>query len=180
VLDVGTGKGRLPIRIAQENPNLEVYGVDISSKAIEAAEIQTRSAKLPGKIPRFQVGDISSLAFEDDYFDLVLSTYSLHHWPSPLAGLNEIHRVLKPKGQAWIYDHWADPTPEAMAGIRKRFGMANYIFARMHMHFVRHGITSRQASHILKDPALLFENGTAKEHDLSLLLTLKKGPMNRR
>ncbi|MBN1323537.1 MAG: class I SAM-dependent methyltransferase [Methanotrichaceae archaeon] len=180
VLDIGAGKGRLPIRIAQENPNLDVYGVDISSKSIEEAEISSRQARFPGKRPRFSVGDVSSLAFEDGYFDLVVSTYSLHHWPDGVTGLNEVYRVLKPGGEAWIYDHWADPTPKAVSGIRRRYGNLNYIFARLHMHFIRHGITSKQASDILNDPALLFKGGTAKENGLALLLRLKKGSLNRR
>jgi SAM-dependent methyltransferase len=41
-----------------------------------------------------------------------VSTLSLHHWPEPAHGLAEIHRVLKPGGEAWIYDlaHWLWPT----------------------------------------------------------------------
>jgi SAM-dependent methyltransferase len=40
-----------------------------------------------------------------------VSTLSLHHWPEPAHGLAEIHRVLKPGGEAWIYDlaHWLWP-----------------------------------------------------------------------
>jgi SAM-dependent methyltransferase len=44
----------------------------------------------------------------DGEFDGVVSTLSLHHWPGPTHGLAEIHRVLKPGGEARIYDlaHW--------------------------------------------------------------------------
>jgi SAM-dependent methyltransferase len=44
----------------------------------------------------------------DGEFDGVVSTLSLHHWPEPTHGLAEIHRVLKPGGEARIYDlaHW--------------------------------------------------------------------------
>jgi ubiquinone/menaquinone biosynthesis C-methylase UbiE len=97
VLDVGTGKGRLPIKIAQRNSGLEVYGLDISDHEIEAARKSSATLGLPSA-PRFEVGDVSSLSFKEEYFDLVVSTFSLHHWPDQVGGLNEIYRVLKPGG----------------------------------------------------------------------------------
>jgi ubiquinone/menaquinone biosynthesis C-methylase UbiE len=46
--------------------------------------------------PSFLVGDAASLAFPDGSFDLVVSTFSMHHWADPTAGLAEIGRVLRP------------------------------------------------------------------------------------
>ena len=57
-----------------------------------------------GERLRFQLGDVESLPFPDEQFDLVVSTLSLHHWQHPSKGLQEIFRVLKPGGQARILD----------------------------------------------------------------------------
>jgi ubiquinone/menaquinone biosynthesis C-methylase UbiE len=56
----------------------------------------------------FEVGDVAALPLSEGEFDGVVSTLSLHHWPNPVKGLAEIHRVLKPGGEARIYDlaHW--------------------------------------------------------------------------
>jgi len=54
----------------------------------------------------------SHLPFPDGAFDAVISSGSLHHWKAPVASLNEIYRVLKPGGQALLYDLVRD-TPKA-------------------------------------------------------------------
>ncbi|MCQ8903260.1 MAG: class I SAM-dependent methyltransferase [Methanothrix sp.] len=77
VLDVGTGKGWLPIKIAHRSRGLEIYGLDISDHEIEAALKNATASSLPNP-PKFQVGSISSLPFKDESFDLVVSTFSLH------------------------------------------------------------------------------------------------------
>lgn len=53
---------------------------------------------------RYTVADVAHLPHPDDSVDLVVSSLSMHHWPDVPAGLREIQRVLRPGGQAWIYD----------------------------------------------------------------------------
>jgi len=107
VLEVGSGPGRLAVRLAQEAPNVAVTGVDISEAMVERAARRVAEANLTGRL-RFEVGDVGALPFADGEFDGVVSTLSLHHWPDPSRGLVEVHRVLKPGGEARIYDlaHW--------------------------------------------------------------------------
>lgn len=50
------------------------------------------------------VADVADLPYPDGSVALVVSSLSLHHWPDPQAGLAEIHRILRPGGQAWLYD----------------------------------------------------------------------------
>jgi len=103
VLEVGSGPGHLAVRLAQAASNLEVAGVDISSAMVERATRRAVETGLAGRV-RFEVGDVGALPFPEGSFDGVVSTLSLHHWPDPARGLAEIHRVLKPGGEAWIYD----------------------------------------------------------------------------
>jgi SAM-dependent methyltransferase len=107
VLEVGSGPGRLAVRLAREAPNLAVIGVDISDAMVERAARRAAGASLSERV-RFEVGDVAALPLSDGEFDGVVSTLSLHHWPDPASGLAEIYRVLKPGREARIYDlaHW--------------------------------------------------------------------------
>ena len=84
-----------------------MIGVDISDAMVERAARRAAGAGLSERV-RFEVGTVGALPLSDVEFDGVMSTLSLHHWPDPVRGLSEIHRVLKPGGEARVYDlaHW--------------------------------------------------------------------------
>jgi SAM-dependent methyltransferase len=71
VLDVGCGKGFQLYELALAVPGLEVYGIDISEYAIANAH--------EGVKDRLQVGNATSLPFDDDFFDYVFSINTLHN-----------------------------------------------------------------------------------------------------
>lgn len=104
VLEVGCGSGPLSVRLAAEY-DMYVTALDIDPREIEhARERAGRSADAGNRAPTFLVGDVANLTFDDASFDLVVSTYSMHHWAHKSAGLAEISRVLRPGGRALIWD----------------------------------------------------------------------------
>jgi len=107
VLDIGTGPGRVPRLLHRLRPDLEVEGVDVSAEMIQraraTAEREEPVAAGPGVL-RYTVADVADLPYPDQSVALVVSSFSLHHWPDPEAGIAEIRRVLRPDGTAWLYD----------------------------------------------------------------------------
>lgn len=104
LLEVGCGPGHLSIRLAREH-GLDVTGVDLDPAMIQLAdENATSESGADERTPAFIIGDVAALPFEDGAFDIVVSTFSMHHWTDPVTGLREIRRVLRPGGRALIWD----------------------------------------------------------------------------
>jgi len=103
VLEVGSGPGRLAVRIAQLDPDVRVAGVDLAPEMVERADALAARCGVADRVA-FRVGDVASLPFAEASFDAAVSTFSLHHWDDRSRGLAEVHRVLRPGGVAVIYD----------------------------------------------------------------------------
>ena len=103
ILDLGTGPGYLPIEIVRRSSKIHIIGVDLSRKLIRTARANAARANLSGQL-QFQVGDAGRIAFPDATFDKVISTGMLHSLKNPVKVIEEIVRVLKPGGEAWIFD----------------------------------------------------------------------------
>src|SRR5215207_621802 len=103
VLEAGSGPGRLAIKLAELAPDIQVTGVDVTPEMVEKANSLATNSGVADRV-EFRVGDVASLPFPDASFDVVVSTFSLHHWPNPAKGLEEIYRVLRPGGVARVYD----------------------------------------------------------------------------
>ena len=91
VLEAGCGGGGFAKAIKHYREDLEVYGIDISKKAIDFARKKPEGVK-------FKTGNLYELPYKSDYFDAVVVTDVLEHLKSPNVALGEIRRVLKSKG----------------------------------------------------------------------------------
>jgi ubiquinone/menaquinone biosynthesis C-methylase UbiE len=104
ILEVGCGSGPLSVRLAAEH-GLNVTAFDIEPGMIERARARARRTAEAGiAVPTFLVADVARQPFDAASFDLVVSTYSMHHWDDKRAGLAEIARILRPAGRALIWD----------------------------------------------------------------------------
>jgi demethylmenaquinone methyltransferase/2-methoxy-6-polyprenyl-1,4-benzoquinol methylase len=107
VLDVGCGTGDLSIAIFEKTA-APVVGVDFCRPMLELAK-----KKAPQL--RFIEGDALRLPFADCSFDCITIAFALRNLSSVEAGLEELKRVLKPKGVLAILE-FSQPT---VPGIRE-------------------------------------------------------------
>lgn len=103
VLDVGTGPGQLVLKLARQQPDLKVEGVDTSADMITLAWQNAQREGLAGRV-HFYVNTEETLPYHDQSVDLVISTLSMHHWDNAEAMVKELARVVRPGGQIMIYD----------------------------------------------------------------------------
>src|SRR2546423_11692846 len=92
VLDVACGTGNAALRAAQAGAT--VVGVDLTPELFDAA--RTLAADAGVEIEWVQ-GDAEELPFEDESFDVVLSTFGCMFTPRHEVTAHELARVLRPR-----------------------------------------------------------------------------------
>ena len=102
LIDVGCGTGHLVISIKKKFPGLDVRGLDINRDMIDTARHNSEKVFPGGNY--FDLGDVHSLPYEDGFFDIIVSSLSLHHWDDAAKALSEIRRVLAPGGKLLLVD----------------------------------------------------------------------------
>jgi SAM-dependent methyltransferase len=98
VLDVGCGSGWLARRLAERVTEGRVVGMDVSDEMIRVA----RRASLEFENILYATGEVGEIPWDANFFNHSISVESAYYWPEPAAGIQEIFRVLRPGGAAWI------------------------------------------------------------------------------
>ena len=103
LLDVGTGPGRLLFEINRLNPDLELFGLDISASMIKVARNNLQNIRA-----NLRVGSIRHTDYESDFFTAVTSVGSFYLWDYPEESLEEIFRILKEGKSAYLFEVYKD------------------------------------------------------------------------
>jgi ubiquinone/menaquinone biosynthesis C-methylase UbiE len=105
VLEVAPGPGYLAIELARRG--FKVTTVDISHSFVRIAQENTRQAGVRVDVRH---GNASELPFADASFDFVVCVAAFKNFSDPVGAIDEMYRVLRPGGQASIFDLRKDAT----------------------------------------------------------------------
>ena len=114
VLEIGCGMGLHSELMAKAGAR--VTALDVSDTSVEATQ---RRAALKGFVCDVRQGDAAAMDFPDASFDLVWSWGAIHHAAYTGRIVREIHRVLKPGGQARVMVYNLEGMPAYMTMVRK-------------------------------------------------------------
>ncbi|WP_292379649.1 class I SAM-dependent methyltransferase [Methanosarcina sp. UBA289] len=96
ILDIGSGFGNLTIELAKNNPDSQVYGIDIHDSL--TGQSQMNADVLSVSNVEFRTGSAYALPFEAGSVDVATCFLMLHHLEDIKFALFEIKRVLKNRG----------------------------------------------------------------------------------
>ncbi len=124
VLDVATGRGEFMNLINEFKSFASIAAIDNSERTEKAFKEKFQDVE-------FQIMDAVNMSFQDESFDTVCLSNSLHHMPSLEKTLNEMKRVLKKDGNFIINEMLSNQQDEA----RKSHVLLHHWWAKIDMIF---------------------------------------------
>jgi SAM-dependent methyltransferase len=111
LLDMGCGRGAVLLAAAKLLPNGRATGVDIwrADQTDNAEQNTLRNAEIEGVADRVEIrtADITGLPFDDDSFDVIVSSLVVHNISNSdgrAKAISEAARVLRPGGRLALVD----------------------------------------------------------------------------
>jgi ubiquinone/menaquinone biosynthesis C-methylase UbiE len=100
ILDVACGPGLITMAAARRARS--VTGLDLTPAMLEEARKRQHQSGLTNLT--WIEGDVESLPFPAGQFSVVMTRYSVHHFPDPTAVLREMVRVCRDGGRVMVVD----------------------------------------------------------------------------
>jgi ubiquinone/menaquinone biosynthesis C-methylase UbiE len=152
ILDVGCGTGT-HLELYQ-GYNCHLYGLDLSPAMLEVARGRL------GNTAQLDLGDATSMPYEDDKFDLVIAMLLLHEMAPEIriAVLNEIKRILKAIGHVLLIDFHPGPYQPLQGWISKTIIiLAELAAGREHFGNYRQFMTTKGLATLLAQQNMKIE-----------------------
>jgi ubiquinone/menaquinone biosynthesis C-methylase UbiE len=133
ILDLAAGPGYLAIELAKLQ-RYRVFGLDISKTFVRIA---AEHAASEGVEIEFREGNAAQMPYADESFDFVVCRAAFKNFSDPVGALNEVHRVLKPGGQASIFDLRGESSHEEIQALVRGMNLSalNALWTRMTFRF---------------------------------------------
>ena len=125
ILDCGCGGGANLHALLKRCPKGTAVGLDYSTVSVAASRKKNRAAIAAGRC-RVEQGDVSTLPFEDEKFDLATAFETVYFWPDLLQSFREVRRVLKPGGTFLICNECGGDSAKDEKWTKKIQGMTIY------------------------------------------------------
>lgn len=98
LLDAGCGTAPMLSLLTKSFPDAHFTGIDLTPKMIEVAQRKN----LPNTT--LLCGDCENLPFDDNKFDVIICSQSIHHYPNPQDFFKSVKRCLRPNGRLILRD----------------------------------------------------------------------------
>jgi SAM-dependent methyltransferase len=100
-LELGCGDGTLLAQLAAQRVFEKGFGLDLDESRFYANQEDSRI--------RFIAGDVNTLQFEKNYYDLIYACQSFHHFEALENIMEQVYYALKPKG-LFVLDEFVGPS----------------------------------------------------------------------
>jgi len=172
VLEVAPGPGYFSIELRKMGA-YHVTGLDISKSFVEMAQRHAAQAAVRAE---FRLGSASSMPFAANEFDFVFCRAAFKNFSEPVRALEEMYRVLKPGGRAWIIDLRRDASPKLINEEVRRMGLGFFsaLLTRMAFRFslLKRAYTKRDFEELLAQTP--FHSGRIDEAGMGMNIWLEK------
>jgi len=121
-VDLGTGPGDIPIRVARLRPRWTIFAVDAASAMLDLARRAVQEAGLEERIVLVKA-DAKGTGLEESSFDVVFSNSIIHHITDTASLWGEVKRLGKPGALVFFRDLARPPgAQEARAIVEEHAG----------------------------------------------------------
>ncbi len=176
VLDLGCGSGwatRLLARLVAEGPPGfgQVVGIDISDEMIR----QARALSKDFENVLYAWGSAQQIPWEENFFDKVLSVESFYYYADQDRALNELFRVMAPRGRMFILINLYRDNPYSLQWVDKLKVPVHVRSAAKYVELLkRHAFENVEWQQIPDDTPTPDDYKTKSFHSLEDLRAFKK------